>query len=64
MDIVQTAVRGDLFEPWTYLPFVSHYIVVSSLAIFVNKPAFHLWMAWYLLLTTISWSFLERWFLV
>jgi len=64
MDILQTAVRGDLFELWSYLPFVLHYIVVSLIAIFINKPGFHRWMAWYLLLTTMSWSFIVRWFLV
>jgi len=63
MDIVQTAMRGDLFTPWTYLPFVAHYIVVALLAITVNRPLFHRWMAWYLLLTTISWSFIVRWYL-
>jgi len=62
-DIAQTATRGDLFTPWTYLPFVSHYIVVSLVAIFVNKPAFHRWMAWYLLLSTVTWSFVVRLYL-
>jgi hypothetical protein len=63
MDIAQTWVRGDLFSPRTYLPFVGHYIVVALLALYVNKPLFHRVMAWYLLVTTISWSFIERLFL-
>ena len=63
MDIAQTAVRGDLFNPPSYLPFVSHYVVVAALALFVDKPLFHRVMAWYLLLTTIGWSFIVRLFL-
>lgn len=60
MDIAQTWVRGDLFNPPTYLPFVAHYIVVVSLALYINKPVFHRVMAWYLLLTTVSWSVIQR----
>ena len=63
MDIVQTAARGDLFTPWTYLPFVSHYIVVSLFALALNKPGFYRWMAWYLLLSTTTWAFVVRRFL-
>ena len=63
MDIVQTWARGDLFTPWAYLPFVSHYIVVSLLAIVVNRPGFHRGMAWYLLASTTVWSFVVRRFL-
>jgi len=64
MDILQTAARGDLFTPWFYLPFVSHYVVVCLLAIFINKPGFHRWMAWYLFLSTVIWSFAVRRFLI
>ena len=60
MDIVQTGARGDLFELAAYLPFVGHYVVVALLALFVDKPIFHRVRAWYLLLTTISWSFIVR----
>lgn len=63
MDIAQTAVRGDLFTPPTYLPFVSHYVIVASLALFIDKPMFHRIMAWYLLASTLTWSFVERLFL-
>ena len=62
-DILQTAARGDLFTPWTYLPFVLHYVVISLLAIFINKPGLHRWIAWYLLTVTASWSFVVRRFI-
>ena len=63
MDIVQTAARGELFTPPTYFPFVGHYVVFCLVAVFVNKPALHRWMAWYFLIITISWSFIVRGFL-
>jgi hypothetical protein len=63
LDIAQTSVRGDLFNPPAYLPFVSHYIVVSMIAIFINKKMFHRVLAWYLLLVTITWTFIQRFFL-
>ena len=63
MDIGQTGARGALFAPWFYLPYVLHYIAVCLLAIFLNKPGFHRWSAWYLLVVTASWSFIVRRFL-
>ncbi len=63
-DILQTAARGDAFTPWIYLPFVSHYVAVPILAIFVNKPGFHRWTAWYLFLSMAIWSFAVRRFLI
>lgn len=63
-DIVQTAARGDVFTPWFYLPYVLHYIVLALLAIFINKPGAHRWIAWYLLIVTAIWSFAVRRFLI
>ena len=63
MDIVQTAARGDLFDLPAYLPFVGHYIAMALLALYVNKPLFHRIMAWYLFLSTASWSLIVRMFL-
>ena len=62
-DIMQTAARGDALDPPTYLPFVLHYIVVGLIAIRIDKPGVHRFIAWYLLLTTMTWSFTERWLL-
>ena len=61
--VIRSIYRGDPFDPPAHLPFVSHYVVVALLALFVDKPLFHRIMAWYLLLTTITWSFVERLFL-
>lgn len=62
-DILQTTVRGDLFNPPVYLPFVLHYIVVAIATIVVNRPGFYRWMAWYMLLSTATWSFVVRRFM-
>ena len=59
-DIMQTAALGALFTPPIYLPFVLHFVVISLLAIFINKPAFHRGIAWYLFLVIAIWSFVVR----
>lgn len=64
LDIAQTAVRGSLFTVSTYLPFVGHYVLVSVVAIAVNKPVFYRVVAWWLLIVTIAWSFGVRRFLI
>ncbi len=63
MDILQTAARGDVFSPWFFLPFVLHYIALALIAIFVNRPSLHRWIAWYFLLSVAVWSFVVRRFL-
>lgn len=62
-DILQTAASGDLFTPWFYLPFVLHYIALSLLCIFVDRPAIHRWIAWYFLISIAVWSLVVRRFL-
>ena len=62
-DILQTAARGDVFTQWLYLPFVCQYIAIGLLAIFINKPGFNRWIAWYFLLSLAIWSFIIRRFL-
>ncbi len=63
-DILQTAARGDAFSPWFYLPFVLHYIALALLAVFVNRPSLHRWIAWYFLVSIAVWSFVVRRFLI
>ena len=59
-DIAVTWVRGDLFQPWFYLPFVLHYIVLSVTAITVNTPAVHRFISWWFLSITVVWALLIR----
>jgi hypothetical protein len=60
MDIAVTAIRGDLFRPWYYLPFVLHYIALSVIAITINTPSVHRFVSWWFLSTIIVWAFLVR----
>lgn len=62
-DILQTAASGGLFSPWFYLPFVLHYVALSLLGIFVNRPLLHRCIAWYFLISIAIWSLLVRRFL-
>ena len=62
-DILQTAARDDLFSPWYFLPFAGHYILLALVVIFVDKPKLDRWIAWYLLSSIITWSFVVRRFL-
>ena len=63
-DILQTAARGDVFSPWYYLPFVSHFALLTLVAIFVHKPILHRWLPWYFLVIILTWSLVVRRFLV
>jgi len=57
LDIAQTAVRGQLFQPVYYLPYVLHYVVLSVVGIFVASRRYQIFFAWYLLASLFIWSF-------
>ena len=60
IDVAWTAVRGMLFTPWYYLPFVGHYIVLFALLNLVRSPAFRRAAAWWLVLSVLTWAFVVR----
>ncbi len=60
LDILTTAVRGSLFTPWYYLPFVGHFILVSGIGVYFDTNRLHRFIAWWLLITVLSWSLLVR----
>jgi hypothetical protein len=62
-DIGQTAARGGLLNPPAYLPFVLHYAVLSTVAIFYKHPVFHKLLAWYFLISMSTWALVVRRFL-
>jgi hypothetical protein len=62
-DIAQMAVRGDLFHPWYYLPFVGHYIVLSLVAIKLRAPWVQRAIAWWFLGSMLTWALVVRRFL-
>ena len=62
-DIWITALRGDLFDPPYYLPFVGHFFILWVVGIFVANPKYQRFLAWYSFLSLATWSFIVRRFL-
>jgi hypothetical protein len=60
IDIIQTADRGDLFDPPIYLPFVLHLIVLVGVGMVVKKRRYHLGLATYVLCIGLLWALLAR----
>lgn len=60
LDVAQTAVRGQLFEPKIYLPYVLHYAVLAAVGIPVANKRYQSFLAWYFLITLILWSLIVR----
>jgi hypothetical protein len=63
LDVAQTAVRGQLFEPKYYLPFVLHMAVLIAVGIPVANRRYQHFLAWYVLITLALWSLVIRRFL-
>jgi len=55
--------RGALFEPWYYLLFVGHYIVLSGIAYFVKSETFHRVVSTWFLVSILCWALIVRRFL-
>jgi hypothetical protein len=64
MDITQTAMRGGLFQPLWYLPFVVQYAILAAAGLCVRKRGFDRFFAWYQLITLLVWSLAVRRYLV
>ena len=62
-DTAWTAMRGKLFTPWYYLPFVLHYAVLAILAERIKSRLFRRLVAWWFLLSVVAWSLGVRRFL-
>ena len=56
LDIVQTGIRGELFHPIWYLPYVSHYTLIAGGGIVARRRSYDRFFAWYLLITLLIWS--------
>jgi hypothetical protein len=63
MDIAQTAMRGDLFNPWYYQIFVLHYTSIATAAIFIKSPVVQRVISWWFLFSIFAWSLVVRRFL-
>ena len=60
LDIVQTAVRGQLFEPRTFLPYVLHLAVLAIVGMLVANRRYQVFLAWYMLIVLVLWSVIVR----
>jgi hypothetical protein len=60
IDIIQTADRGDLFDPPFYLPFVLHLMVLAGIGMVVKKRRYHLGFATYVLCIGLLWALSVR----
>lgn len=59
-DIGVMALRDDLFDPPAYLPFVLHYVVLAGIGIATPNPRYQNFLAWWVLVTILIWSFVVR----
>jgi hypothetical protein len=64
LDILQTYVRGDLLDPWYYLPFVLHYALFSIIGYYVDSNKFHRFLGWWFLILTVAWALIVRKYLL
>lgn len=60
LDLAQTAVRGQLFDPPIFVPYDLHYAVLAAVAIRVGNRRFQTFFAWYVLLSLVLWSVVVR----
>lgn len=60
LDVVQTAIRGQLFTPWYYLPYIVHFAGVCLLAIFLRSERLQRVIAIYMPVSVLIWSFTVR----
>jgi hypothetical protein len=62
-DVWVTALRGGLFDPPAYLILVGHYMVLWVVGIFVARPGYQRFLAWYSLVSLLVWALVARRFL-
>ncbi len=62
-DVWVTALRGGLFDPPFYIPFVGHYFILWTVGVFVASPRYQKFLGWYTLLSIAAWSLVVRRFL-
>ncbi|RMH21526.1 MAG: hypothetical protein D6701_02325 [Gemmatimonadetes bacterium] len=55
-DILLTDLRGDLFDPPEYLPFVGHFIVLGLLALVIRSRRFQIFVAGWVLFIGLAWA--------
>jgi hypothetical protein len=64
LDVVQTAIRGELFRPIWYFPYIAHYAIIAGGGLCVRRRGYDRFFAWYLLITLLVWALVVRRYLV
>lgn len=64
LDIVQTAIRGELWRPIWYVPFVGHYTVIAAGGLVARRRGYDRFFAWYLFITLLIWALGMRRYLI
>ena len=60
IDIVETSIRGDLFNPWYYLVFIAWVAGLVILALVLHRPAVLRAVGWILFVSVVTWSAIVR----
>ena len=63
LDMLQTALRGDFFDPWYYSLFVGHYTSLALAGVFIKSDRYHRILSWWFLGITLAWALVVRRFL-
>ena len=64
LDVLQTGMRGSLFRPVWYLPFIGHYAALGTIGMLIRRRGYDRFYAWYQLVTVLVWSLGVRRFLL
>ena len=64
LDVAQTAIHGELFQPAWYLPFLGQYALLAGIGLIASRRGYDRFFAWYQLITLLAWALLVRRFLV
>ncbi len=60
LDAAQSAVRGALFSPPLYLPFIAHHFILAGAGLWVRRPVYHWVYAVYFLVSMFAWALVFR----
>lgn len=60
IDVAQTALRGGLFDPPFYLPFVLHLMILAGIGMVVRRRRYHVFLAVYVLCIGVFWALSAR----
>src|SRR5438105_13299275 len=60
LDVAQTAVHGELFQPVWYVPFVGQYALLAGRGLVASRRGYDRFFAWYQLVTLLVWALVVR----